>query len=61
MPSSAFYPAKIDISANRAGLVVSGDFRAAARVLHDEGDADGLRELARFALSEPYLALRSRQ
>ncbi len=58
--SSARWRRGVEHSAARAGLLVSGDFRAAARVLRDEGDDDGLRELARFALSDAYLALRAR-
>ena len=45
---------------NRAGLAACGDFRAAARVLRDEGDEGALRELARFTLSDAYLSLRER-
>jgi hypothetical protein len=58
--SSARWRRGVEHSANRAGLVGCGDFRAAARALRDEGDEDGLRELARFALSPAYMALRSR-
>jgi hypothetical protein len=45
---------------NRAGLVVSGDVIAAARVLHAEGDAEGIEDLARFAASDDYAALRTK-
>jgi hypothetical protein len=55
--SSARWRRGVEYSAARAGLLVSGDFRAAARVLRDEGDDEGLRELARFALSPAYLTL----
>jgi len=66
--SSARWRRGVEHSANRAGLMVSGDFRAAARVLTDPafsafGDASDrihLDELARFALSDAYLAVRTR-
>ncbi|MGZ3406152.1 MAG: tetratricopeptide repeat protein, partial [Polyangia bacterium] len=45
---------------NRAGLLASGDIIAAARVLHAEGDRDGIEDLARFAASDDYLALRTK-
>jgi tetratricopeptide (TPR) repeat protein len=45
---------------NRAGLVASGDIIAAARVLHAEGDRDGIEDLARFAAGDDYLALRTK-
>jgi len=47
-------------TANRAGLVVCGDMIAAARVLTSEGDTEAIRELARFAASDDYLALRTK-
>ena len=58
--SSARWRKGVEHSANRAGLVACGEFRAAARVLRDEGDDESLRELGRFTLSEAYLALRER-
>ncbi len=58
--SSARWRRGVEHSTNRAGLVACGDFRAAARVLRDEGDDEALRELARFALSEAYLGLLER-
>jgi hypothetical protein len=58
--SSARWRRGVEHAANRAGLVACGDFRAAARVLRDEGDEAALRELARFTLSDAYLALRER-
>ena len=45
---------------NRAGLLASGDIIAAARVLSTEGDKDGIEDLARFAASDDYLALRTK-
>jgi hypothetical protein len=45
---------------NRAGLLASGDIIAAARVLSAEGDKDGIEDLARFAASDDYLALRTK-
>jgi hypothetical protein len=58
--SSALWRRGVEHSANRAGLLVCGDFRAAARVLRDEGDDEALRELARFTLSSAYLGLRAK-
>ena len=45
---------------NRAGLLASGDIIAAARVLSAVGDKDGIEDLARFAASDDYLALRTK-
>ena len=45
---------------NRAGLLASGDIIAAARVLGAESDRDGIEDLARFAASDDYLALRTK-
>jgi hypothetical protein len=45
---------------NRAGLVICGDVIAAARVLLAEGDQEAVRELARFAASDDYMALRTK-
>ena len=45
---------------NRAGLLASGDIVAAARVLQAEDDRDGIEDLARFAASDDYLALRTK-
>lgn len=45
---------------NRAGLLACGDIIAAARVLSAEGDKDGIADLARFAASDDYLALRAK-
>jgi tetratricopeptide (TPR) repeat protein len=60
----AFSPAawrrSVQHTGNRAGLLAAGDLVAAARVLNAEGDADGVRELARFAASDAYPALRAR-
>jgi tetratricopeptide (TPR) repeat protein len=45
---------------NRAGLLASSDIIAAARVLSAEGDREGIEDLARFAASDDYLALRTK-
>ncbi|HEX8953807.1 MAG TPA: hypothetical protein VF945_18240, partial [Polyangia bacterium] len=45
---------------NRAGLLACGDIIAAARVLSAEGDKEGIEDLARFAASDDYLALRTK-
>ena len=45
---------------NRAGLIASGDVISAARVLTAEGDSEGIEDLARFAASDDYLALRTK-
>ena len=45
---------------NRAGLLASGDIIAAARVLSAEGDREGIDDLARFATSDDYQALRTK-
>ena len=58
--SSARWRRGVEHSANRAALAACGDFRAAARVLHDEGDDPAIVELARFALSDAYLGLLER-
>jgi hypothetical protein len=58
--SSVDWRRAVQHTANRAGLLASGDVVAAARVLNSEGDADGVRELARFAVSETYATLRAR-
>jgi Tfp pilus assembly protein PilF len=58
--SSVRWRRAVQHTGNRAGLVCAGDVIAAARVLTAEGDSDGLRELARFAASDAYLALRKK-
>jgi golgin subfamily B member 1 len=58
--SSAKWRRAVQRTGNRAGLAVSGDLIAAARVLTAEGDKEGLLDLARFAVSDDYLALRAR-
>jgi tetratricopeptide (TPR) repeat protein len=58
--SSASWRRAVQHTANRAGLLASGDVVAAARVLNSEGDADAVRELARYAVSDEYAALRSK-
>jgi tetratricopeptide (TPR) repeat protein len=58
--SSAKWRRAVRHTANRAGLLVAGDVIAAARVLTAEGDGEGVRELARFAASDEYLALRTK-
>jgi tetratricopeptide (TPR) repeat protein len=45
---------------NRAGLLACGDVIAAARVLSAEGDKEGIEDLARFAASDDYVALRTK-
>jgi hypothetical protein len=47
-------------TANRAGLVAAADMIAASRVLLAEGDLEAVRELARFAASDDYVALRTK-
>jgi tetratricopeptide (TPR) repeat protein len=56
--SSARWRRGVQHTANRAGLVACGDMIAAARVLTAEGDQEAIHELARFAASDDYLALR---
>jgi hypothetical protein len=58
--SSARWRRGVQHTGNRAGLVASGDMIAAARVLTAEGDLEAVRELARFAASDDYLALRTK-
>jgi hypothetical protein len=58
--SSASWRRAVQHTANRAGLVVAGDMMAAARVLNSEGDEEAVRELARFAASDDYAALRTK-
>jgi tetratricopeptide (TPR) repeat protein len=58
--SSARWRRAVQHTGNRAGLVVSGDMIAAARVLYAEGDKEAVRELARFAASDDYMALRTK-
>ena len=58
--SSVSWRRAVQHTANRAGLVAAGDLVAAARVLNAEGDVEAVRELARFAASDDYLALRAK-
>ncbi|HZS37808.1 MAG TPA: tetratricopeptide repeat protein [Polyangia bacterium] len=58
--SSARWRRAVQHTGNRAGLVACGDVVAAARVLTTEGDGEALRELARFAVSDDYAALRTK-
>lgn len=58
--SSAKWRRAVQHTGNRAGLVAAGDLVAAARVLRSEGDEEAVRELARFASSDDYLALRTK-
>jgi tetratricopeptide (TPR) repeat protein len=58
--SSVDWRRAVQHTGNRAGLLASGDLVAAARVLNGEGDSDAVRELARFAASDDYAALRTR-
>jgi hypothetical protein len=58
--ASAAWRRAVQHTGNRAGLVVSGDMIAAARVLLAEGDREAVRELARFAASDDYMALRTK-
>jgi tetratricopeptide (TPR) repeat protein len=58
--SSARWRRAVQHTVNRAGLLVCGDMIAAARVLSTEGDQEAIRELARFAASDDYLALRTK-
>jgi hypothetical protein len=58
--SSARWRRAVRHTINRAGLLVCGDLIAAARVIGTEGDLEGLRELARFAASDDYPALRTK-
>jgi hypothetical protein len=58
--SSARWRRAVAYTGNRAGLVACGDLVAAARVLTAEGDTDALQELARFAASDDYIALRAK-
>jgi tetratricopeptide (TPR) repeat protein len=58
--STATWRRAVQNTANRAGLLASGDMVAAARVLNAEGDAEGVRELAKFAGSDDYVALRAK-
>ena len=58
--SSARWRKAVQQTGNRAGLLAAGDIIAAARVLLSEGDTDGIIDLARFAASDDYLALRTK-
>ncbi len=58
--STATWRRAVQYTANRAGLLASGDLVAAARVLNAERDGVAVRELARFAVSESYAALRAK-
>jgi tetratricopeptide (TPR) repeat protein len=58
--SSALWRRAVRWTANRAGLVACGDLIAAARVLATENDPEAVRELARFAASDDYQALRTK-
>jgi hypothetical protein len=58
--SSVDWRRAVQHTVNRAGLIASGDVIAAARVLNAEDDAQALRELARFAVSDLYKQLRSK-
>ena len=58
--SSARWRRAVRHTGNRAGLVASGDVIAAARVLMAEHDQEAVRELARFAASDDYMALRTK-
>jgi tetratricopeptide (TPR) repeat protein len=58
--SSARWRKAVQKTGNRAGLLASGDVIAAARVLSAESDHEGLIDLARFAASDDYLALRTK-
>ncbi|HEX4460005.1 MAG TPA: tetratricopeptide repeat protein, partial [Polyangia bacterium] len=58
--SSARWRKAVQQTGNRAGLLAAGDIIAAARVLLAEGDTDGIIDLARFAASDDYLALRTK-
>jgi tetratricopeptide (TPR) repeat protein len=58
--SSVRWRRGVEHTGNRAGLIASGDLTAAARILESEGDREALRELARFAVSDDYLALRTK-
>ena len=49
-----------ELRARIAGLLCVGDFRVAARILATQDDETGLRELARFAVSDDYLRLRTK-
>jgi tetratricopeptide (TPR) repeat protein len=58
--SSARWRRGVQHTGNRAGLVACGNVIAASRVLTSEGDTEAVRELARFAASDDYLALRTK-
>jgi hypothetical protein len=58
--STARWRRAVQHTANRAGLLVAGDMMAAARVLNSEGDPEAVLELARFAVSDAYAALRAK-
>jgi tetratricopeptide (TPR) repeat protein len=56
--SSVRWRRGVEKTGNRAGLLAAGEITAAARVLAAEGDSEGLEDLARFAASDDYPALR---
>ena len=58
--SSARWRKAVQKTGNRAGLLAAGDVLAATRVLLAEQDQEGLVDLARFAASDDYLALRTK-
>jgi tetratricopeptide (TPR) repeat protein len=58
--SSVEWRKAVRYTANRAGLLASGDVVAAARILNEDGDPQAIRELARFAVSDEYAALRAK-
>jgi hypothetical protein len=58
--SSARWRKAVQKTGNRAGLLAAGDVIAAARVLAAENDKEGLLDLARFAASDDYAALRTK-
>jgi tetratricopeptide (TPR) repeat protein len=58
--SSAKWRKAVQRTGARAGLLTSGDIIAAARVLRAENDHEGVVDLARFAASDDYVALRAK-
>jgi tetratricopeptide (TPR) repeat protein len=58
--SSVQWRRAVQYAANRAGLLASGDVVAAARVLNGEKDSESVIELARFAVTDEYAALRTK-
>ena len=58
--SSAKWRKAVQRTGNRAGLLTSGDLIAAARVMRAENDDEGIVDLARFAASDDYVALRAK-